>query len=386
MVRVAAIFGTRPDTIKMSPVLAELKKYPREFRTIAIATAQHREMLDQVLRIFRIRVDYDLNVMRPRQPLSHIVGSSLTLLDKALRTVRPDLVLVQGDTSTTFVGSLAAFYHRIPVGHLEAGLRTDDKYRPFPEEMNRKLTGALADFHFAPTATARDALLAEKVDKERIFVTGNTVIDALLATIEDRFQFKRSPVRQILEETMRSKKRIVLITCHRRENWGAPMKSACTAIRELSSRYRNVEFLFPVHLNPIVRDIVSPMLGGIENVHLIEPLDYKSFVNLMSKSYLILTDSGGVQEEAPSLGKPVLVLREVTERPEAIQAGTVKLVGLDEKKIFSETVHLLESPKAYRRMANAANPYGDGKAAWRIVQILRWHYGFRRTRVKEFQG
>ena len=383
MIKIAAIFGTRPDTIKMAPVLSALRTYRHEFRTITIATAQHREMLDQVLDIFKIEVNHDFDIMRPKQSLSHLVMGALGKLDAAFREIRPHMVLVQGDTSTTFVASLAAFYNRIPVGHIEAGLRTQDKYQPFPEEMNRRLTSSLVDIHFAPTATARRALLAENIAEEKIFLTGNTVIDALLATVEKRHAFRNPLLRAIAEEGRRLKRRIVLVTCHRRENWGRPMSRVCGAIKRLSDRYREVMFLFPVHLNPVVREVVFPILGGLDNVFLIEPLEYKSFVNLMNESYLILTDSGGVQEEAPSLGKPVLVLREVTERPEAVEAGTVKLVGLNERKIFVEASHLLNSPTAYRRMATATNPYGDGKAAWRIVEVLRYHFGFRKTKVLE---
>jgi len=343
-------------------------------------------MLDQVLDIFKIRVNYDLNIMKPRQSISHVVISALDRLDTAFRKIVPDMVLVQGDTSTTFVASLAAFYHKIPVGHIEAGLRTDDKYRPFPEEVNRRLTSSLADLHFAPTQTARQALLSENVPKERIFLTGNTVIDALLATVKERPRFKDPFLENLTKECRRSKKPIVLITCHRRENWGEPMRQVCGAIKKLSDRYREVVFVFPVHLNPVVREVVFPILGGLDNVILIEPLEYESFVNLMNQSHFILTDSGGVQEEAPALGKPVLVLREVTERPEAVRAGTVKLVGLEERRIFAEASHLLDSPVAYQKMATATNPYGDGKAAWRIVEILRWHFGFRKRRVPEFRS
>jgi len=386
MVKIAAIFGTRPDTIKMAPVLSTLQNHPHEFRLITIATAQHRQMLDQVLDIFKIKVKYDLNLMKPRQPISHVVTSALDKLDASFRKIMPDMVLVQGDTSTTFVGSLAAFYHRIPVGHIEAGLRTDDKYQPFPEEINRRLTSCLADLHFVPTQTARKALLLENVPKERIFLTGNTVIDALLATVQERHRFRDPFLETLTKECKRSVKRIILITSHRRENWGRPMHQVCNAIKKLSDRYRDVIFVFPVHLNPVVREVVFPILGGLDNVFLIEPLEYESFVNLMNQSYFILTDSGGVQEEAPALGKPVLVLREVTERPEAVEAGTVKLVGLEERKIFSAASHLLDSSSAYQKMSAATNPYGDGKAAWRIVEILRWHFGFRTRRVPEFRS
>lgn len=386
MVKIAAIFGTRPDTIKMAPVLSVLQTHPHEFRLITIATAQHRQMLDQVLDIFKIKVNYDLNIMKPRQSISHVVMRALDRLDASFRKIMPDMVLVQGDTSTTFVGSLAAFYHKIPVGHIEAGLRTDDKYRPFPEEVNRRLTSSLADVHFAPTQTARQALLSENVPEERIFLTGNTVIDALLATVKKRSRFRDPFLEKLTRECRRAKKPIVLITCHRRENWGEPMRQVCGAIKKLSDRYRDVIFVFPVHLNPVVREVVFPILGGLHNVVLIEPLEYESFVNLMNQSHFILTDSGGVQEEAPSLGKPVLVLREVTERPEAVEAGTVKLIGLEERRIFTEASHLLDSPATYQKMATATNPYGDGKAAWRIVEILRRHFGFRKRRVPEFRG
>jgi UDP-N-acetylglucosamine 2-epimerase (non-hydrolysing) len=386
MIKIVAILGTRPDTIKMAPVLFALQKYPREFRTITVATAQHREMLDQVLHLFKIRVNQDMNIMMPRQSISGVVIRALEKLDMSFRKIEPDLVLVQGDTTTTFVGSLAAFYHRIPVGHIEAGLRTDDKYQPFPEEINRRLTSSLTDLHFAPTGTARKALLAEHVVPERIFLTGNTVIDALLATVKKTHRFSDPLLEALVRERRRSKGRIVLITCHRRENWGGPMLQVCSAIKKLSLRYRDTMFVFPVHLNPVVREVVFPLLGGLDNVLLIEPLEYASFVHLMNESYLILTDSGGVQEEAPSLGKPVLVLRQVTERPEAIKAGTVKLVGLDERPIVSEASRLMDSAASYRKMANATNPYGDGKAAWRIVEILRWHFGLRKGRVSEFRG
>ncbi len=385
MVKVIAIFGTRPDTIKIAPVIEELRKFNQEFKTITIATAQHREMLDQVLNIFRIKVDYDLNIMQPRQSLAHIVMNTIGKLDRAFQKLQPDVVLVQGDTSTTFVGSLTAFYHKIPVGHIEAGLRTEDKYNPFPEEMNRRLTSSIGELHFAPTRTAKRALLSEHVPPQKIFITGNTVIDALLATVQKAYRFQNPFLQKVVEETRKLKKRLVLITSHRRENWGEPMRSACRAIKKLAERYRDVNFVFPVHLNPTVREVVFPILKRLDNVFLIEPLDYQSFVNLMNYSYLILTDSGGIQEEAPSLGKPVLVLRRVTERPEAVEAGTVKLVGLDEEKIFREASRLLENAAAYKKMASAVNPYGDGKAAWRIVQILRWHFRFRRSKPPEFQ-
>lgn len=378
---VAVLFGTRPDTIKLAPVVLALQQEKRLFRVVTIATAQHREMLDQVLEVFRIRPGYDLNVMQPRQALASLTARTLTALDEVLESVRPDMLLVQGDTTSTFVGSLAAFYRRIPVGHVEAGLRTHDKANPFPEEINRRLTGALADLHFAPTESARRALLAEHCPAEQIIVTGNTVVDALHIAVRSRRKISTGRVAPLL----RSRQRIVLITMHRRESWGEPMRSACRAIRLLSKTFPDVRFVFPVHLNPAVTEVVLPVLGGLENVHLLEPLAYLEFVQLMARSYLVLTDSGGIQEEAPALGRPVLVLRKVTERPEGIAYGTAKLVGLDEEKIVSETATLLTDRRTYRKMATAINPYGDGKASRRIVAALKKYFGLSRSPIREFR-
>ncbi len=378
--KIAIIFGTRPDTIKLAPIILALKR-ERRFSVVTIATAQHRQMLDQVLKVFDIHPDHDLNSMKPRQTLAEITRNTIDGIDRVLEDEKPDMVLVQGDTTTTFVGSLAAFYRRIPVGHVEAGLRTNNKAHPFPEEINRRLTSCVADLNFAPTATAKKALLREHTDPSSIFVTGNSVIDALKLSVRKGYKFSIPLLSTVAGEG----RRIVLITLHRRENWGAPMVGAARAIKRLADRYDDVNFIFPVHLNPVVRDIVFPILQGTPNVFLIEPLDYLDFVNLMARSYLILTDSGGVQEEGPALGKPVLVLREVTERPEAVEYGTVKLVGLNEKRIFNTAHRLLENKKEYNAMATATNPYGDGFATRRTVHALKRHFGFSKTPFKEFK-
>jgi UDP-N-acetylglucosamine 2-epimerase (non-hydrolysing) len=378
--KIAVIFGTRPDTIKLAPIILELRKHPH-FRVINIATAQHRQMLDQVLDVFSIKPDFDLNIMEPKQSLAKLTKNTIAGLDDILVETKPDMVLVQGDTTTTFVGSLAAFYRQIPVGHVEAGLRTQDKANPFPEEINRRLTSCIADIHFAPTSTAKRALMKEHIPNDHIIVTGNSVIDALRYSIKKTYSFTDRRLNEYVEEG----RRIILLTMHRRENWGTPMIGACEAVRTLANRYQDDRFVFPVHLNPIVRDVVYPILGDLKNVILIEPLPYSEFVNVMARSYLILTDSGGVQEEGPSLGKPVLVLRKVTERPEAVQFGTVKLVGLDQKKITSAARTLLDNSKAYHRMASATNPYGDGHASRRTVQALEYFFGFSRKKPSEFR-
>jgi UDP-N-acetylglucosamine 2-epimerase (non-hydrolysing) len=309
-----------------------------------------------------------------------LTSNTIHKLDDVLEQSKPDMVLVQGDTTTTFVGSLAAFYRGIPVGHVEAGLRTNDKFNPFPEEMNRRLTSSIAELHFAPTDTAKRALLKEGYSPEKIFVTGNSVIDALKISVKKNYPFTIGKVNDVVNEG----KRIVLLTMHRRENWGEPMRGACRAVKRLARLFPQLNFLFPVHLNPVVRDVVHPTLGNLPNVHLIEPLDYLDFVNVMAKSYLIITDSGGVQEEGPALGKPVLVLRKVTERPEAMKFGTVKLVGLDEEKIYSAAKRLLSNASAYKTMASATNPYGDGKAAQRTVGIIKNYFGLSHRTINEF--
>jgi UDP-N-acetylglucosamine 2-epimerase (non-hydrolysing) len=377
---IAVVFGTRPDTIKMAPIILELQQH-RHFHVTTIATAQHRQMLDQVLEVFNIHPDYDLNIMQPKQSLARLTQNTIAALDDVLAETRPAMVLVQGDTTTTFVGSLAAFYRQIPVGHVEAGLRTQDKANPFPEEINRRLTSCIADLHFAPTSTARQSLVREHIPRTKIVVTGNSVIDALAYAIRKTYTFPDDRLNEYVAEG----RKIVLLTMHRRENWGSPMRGACEAVRTLARRYPDYRFVFPVHLNPIVRDVVYPILGKVRNVILIEPLPYSDFVNLMARSHLILTDSGGVQEEGPSLGKPILVLRKVTERPEAVKYGTVKLVGLDPSTITSTARKLLDDPKAYNRMANATNPYGDGHASRRTVQSLEQFFGFTSKRPAEFR-
>ena len=381
MKKIAVVFGTRPDTIKLAPIILELKKEKKYFDTITIATAQHRHMLDQVLDVFNIVPDYDLNIMQPKQSLATLTQNTLAALDPVLEKVSPDMVLVQGDTTTTFVGSLAAFYRQIPVGHVEAGLRTNDKANPFPEEINRRITSCIADLHFAPTATAKKALLREHVNPKNIFITGNSVIDALRISVKSHYSFTVHTLNQLVAQ----KKRIVLITMHRRENWGEPMRDACNAVKQLAETYPDMNFIFPVHLNPVVREVVYGTLGSFGNVFLIEPLDYMDFVNVMARSYLIITDSGGVQEEGPSLGKPILVLRKVTERPEAVQYGTVKLVGLDKKNIIAAARKLIENKRAYKAMSSATNPYGDGRAAERTVQIIKQYFGFSKKNLLEFR-
>ncbi|MGA7159858.1 MAG: UDP-N-acetylglucosamine 2-epimerase (non-hydrolyzing) [Bacteroidota bacterium] len=381
MKKIAVIFGTRPDTIKLAPIIIELKKEKKLFNTVTIATAQHRQMLDQVLDVFKIAPDYDLDLMQPKQSLATLTQNTIAAVDTVLEKEMPDMVLVQGDTTSTFVGSLAAFYRRIPVGHVEAGLRTDDKANPFPEEINRRLTSCIADLHFAPTETAKNALLREHVNRKNIFITGNSVIDALRISVKKHYAFGIHTLTQLASEN----KRIVLITMHRRESWGEPMRDACNAVRHLAETYTSINFIFPVHLNPVVREVVYDTLGSLANVFLIEPLDYLDFVNLMARSYLIITDSGGVQEEGPSLGKPILVLREVTERPEAVRFGTVKLVGLDAKKIIAAAKRLIENKAAYEKMASATNPYGDGRASIRTVQAIKKYFGIPGNIVHEFK-
>lgn len=361
--KVMVVFGTRPEAIKMAPVIKELKKV-KDIDTKVVVTAQHREMLDQVLDLFGIIPDYDLDLMKERQDLYSITTGVLNGLKEILIKEKPDLVLVHGDTTTTFAAALAAFYQMIPVGHVEAGLRTRNKYSPFPEEMNRALTGRLTELHFAPTDLARENLLAESVAQFKIWVTGNTVIDALLDTVHPDYVFPAEL------NSIDFNHRILLVTTHRRENWGDHMENIYDALIELVEEFPDVEVVFPVHRNPIVHDLAMQMLGGRERFHLLDPLDYEPFAHLMSRSYLVLTDSGGLQEEAPSLGKPVLVLRDTTERPEAITAGTVKLVGTARQKVYEEARKLLIDPEEYQRMAHAVNPYGDGHAAERIVKVI----------------
>ncbi len=378
--KVIAVFGTRPEAIKMAPVVKELNRHPGEFACQVAVTAQHREMLDQVLQLFQIKPDFDLDIMRDRQTLEDVTTRALNGLSEVLRSSTPDVVLVHGDTTTTFVAALAAFYRQVPVGHVEAGLRTGDRYAPFPEEMNRRLAGALADIHFAPTATARDNLLRENIAAEHIYVTGNTVIDALQATVRPAYRFSDSRLQQLDWQDLR----VILVTAHRRENWGEPFREIFTALKELVRHYRDIAIVFPVHYNPQVREAAREILGNQERIYLIDPLEYEPFVNLMARSYLVLTDSGGLQEEAPALGKPVLVLREVTERPEAVTAGTVRLVGTAYQDVLAAAGELLEDETAYLQMAHAVNPYGDGQASRRIRVALGHYFGRTIARPQEF--
>lgn len=381
-IKVMTVFGTRPEAIKMAPIVLELQKHPDTIVPVVAVTAQHREMLDQVLNLFHIKPDHDLNIMAAGQTLFDITTRAMMGLDKVLTEEKPDIVLVHGDTTTTFAGALAAYYHQTAVGHVEAGLRTHNKYSPFPEEMNRRLTGCIADLNFAPTSTSEANLLAENVPPESIFVTGNTVIDALHHTVRDDFDFQEESLKDVDFQN----KRIILVTTHRRENLGEPMRHVYKALKQLTEESDDVEVVFPVHKNPKVREVVNEELGGLAKVHLIDPLDYEPFANLMHRAYLILTDSGGVQEEAPALGKPVLVLRDTTERPEAVDAGTVKLIGTDRERVYEEAKKLLTDKAEYSRMAESVNPYGDGKAAARIIQAILYHYGLADGRPDVFEG
>lgn len=365
MIKVMTVFGTRPEAIKMAPVVLELQKHADQIQTIVAVTAQHRQMLDQVLDLFQITPDYDLDIMSQGQTLYDITTKSLMGLKDVLAKEKPDLVLVHGDTTTTFAGALASYYQQVPVGHVEAGLRTGDIYSPFPEEMNRKLTGAIAAIHFAPTATAKANLLKENVNHSHIYVTGNTVIDALMTTVAGDYDFGDD-----LKDVDFQNHRVILLTTHRRENLGEPMRHIYKALRRIIEEIPDTEIVFPVHRNPLVRKVVEEELAGVDRIHLIDPMEYEPFANLMSLSSLVLTDSGGIQEEAPSLGKPVLVLRNTTERPEAVEAGTVRLIGTDKDVVYAETKRLLTDQAAYDAMSNAVNPYGDGKASQRIVQAI----------------
>lgn len=379
-IKLMTVFGTRPEAIKMCPLVLEMQKYPDFIEPIVAVTAQHREMLDQVLQLFAIKPDYDLNIMTAGQTLYDVTGRALAGLKDVLAEAQPDMVLVHGDTTTTFVGALASFYAQIPVGHVEAGLRTGNKFSPYPEEMNRKLTGAIADIHFAPTSTSKNNLLKENIDPAAIVVTGNTVIDALQTTVKADYRFTDSG----LQKALAGGNRLILVTTHRRENLGEPMRHVYQALRKVLENHPDVEAIFPVHKNPKVREIVDEELGKLAQVHLIEPLDYEPFANLMAKVDIVLTDSGGIQEEAPALGKPVLVLRDTTERPEAVDAGTVKLVGTAYDDVLGETSLLLDDSKYYQSMAEAANPYGDGRACERIIRKILHENGYDIKILSEF--
>ncbi|HZG17126.1 MAG TPA: UDP-N-acetylglucosamine 2-epimerase (non-hydrolyzing) [Candidatus Bathyarchaeia archaeon] len=375
--KVMTVFGTRPEAIKMAPLVHELKKHPETIEPIVCVTAQHRQMLDQVLEIFQIEPDIDLNIMKDRQTLVQITTRALESLDQVMKESKPDIVLVHGDTTTTFVASLAAFYNQIAVGHVEAGLRTWDKYSPFPEEMNRQLTGVMADLHFAPTEGSADNLRRENKPEEAIYITGNTAIDALQTTVRADY------AHPVLDKV--AGKRMVLMTAHRRENLGEPMRRIFRAVRRLVEEHEDIAVVYPVHLNPAVQEVAEQVLGNHDRIHLIEPLDAFDFHNFARRAFLILTDSGGVQEEAPSLGVPVLVLRDTTERPEGIEAGTLKLAGTDEDTVFQLSHELLTDASAYEAMAKAANPYGDGKASERIVAAILHHFGKKAERPAAFE-
>ena len=377
-IKVMTIFGTRPEAIKMAPLALELASRPG-IDAMCCVTAQHREMLDSVLEIFKLKPDYDLNIMEPRQTLSTITSKCLTGMDEMLNEAKPDLILVHGDTSTTFAGALAAFYHKIPVGHVEAGLRTYDKWSPFPEEMNRKMVGCIADLHFCPTVSNRENLARENITKG-VFLTGNTVIDALQTTVREDYHFADETLNNLDYEH----KRVILVTCHRRENYGQPMTNIMTALRRVADAFPDVELVYPVHLSPVVQEAAHKHLDNHPRIHLIAPLSVDEMHNLMARCHLVMTDSGGLQEEAPALGKPVLVMRRETERPEAVAAGTVRLAGVEEEDIYSMAHELLSSQEAYDKMAHAVNPYGDGQACRRIVDAIEWHFGQRSQAPEEF--
>ncbi|MBK1811435.1 UDP-N-acetylglucosamine 2-epimerase (non-hydrolyzing) [Clostridium sp. YIM B02505] len=373
------IFGTRPEAIKMAPLVKELEKNSNIVSKVCV-TAQHREMLDQVLELFDIVPDYDLNIMKTKQTLTGITNRVLEGLEEVFEAEKPDMILVHGDTTTTFAGGLAAFYKQIKVGHVEAGLRTFDKYFPFPEEMNRKLTGAIADLHFAPTKGSKNNLLREGITEEDIYITGNTVIDAMKHTVESNYVFEHEELNYIDFDN----KKVIMITAHRRENWGEGIENICDALNHIVAENKDVELVYLVHLNPVVKDVVFSKLEGKERIHLLPPLDTKQTHNLINKSFMVMTDSGGLQEEAPHLGKPVLVLRDVTERPEAVEAGTVKLVGTDVETIVREANALINNDEAYNEMSRSINPYGDGKASQRIVKAILKYFNVTSEKVEEF--
>lgn len=381
-VKIIIIFGTRPETIKMFPIISEINKYPHLLDCKIIVSGQHREMLDQMLGIFQIKPDYDLNIMEKDQSLSNITKNSLLGIEKILKKEKPSMVLVQGDTTTTFTGALAAFYQKIKIGHIEAGLRTNNKYYPFPEEINRHLTSVLVDLHFAPTKQSSKNLLSEGVKREDVFISGNTVIDSLFLMIKENYIF-REP---LLKNKKIFEKNIILVTMHRRENWGEPLRKTCRAINKIIGEYPDVSVIFPLHKNPEIRKNVKEILQNKKDILLLDTLDYDDMINLMSKSYIILTDSGGIQEEGPSLGKPVLVLRDETERPEAVEAGVVKMIGTNEERVYREVVILLDSKDKYREMSKNVNPYGDGRASERIVKKMLYNFNLINQSPDEFKA
>lgn len=377
-IKVMTVFGTRPEAIKMAPLVLELQKQSQRFEAITTVSAQHREMLDQVLDIFHIKPDYDLNIMHARQTLTDITSNVLINLDKILKEAKPDIVLVHGDTTTTFAASVATFYNQIPIGHVEAGLRTWEKYSPYPEEMNRQMTDAMTDLYFAPTNQSKANLLKENHKEDNIYITGNTAIDALKQTVDKEYHH------DILDKVSPDNK-LILLTMHRRENQGEPMRRVFKVIREVVESREDVEVIYPVHLSPAVQETAKEILGNTERIHLISPLDVVDFHNLAARSYFIMTDSGGVQEEAPSLGKPVLVLRDTTERPEGVEAGTLKLVGTESEKVKKEMEELLDNDAEYQRMAQAKNPYGDGKASERILDVIAYYFDVTDKKPIEFE-
>ena len=376
--KIMSVFGTRPEAIKMAPLVKELGKYD-DLESICCLTGQHREMLDSAMEIFKLQADFDLNIMEKRQTLSTITTKTLLGMERVMEQCKPDMILVHGDTSTTFAGALAAFYHQVPVGHVEAGLRTYDKYSPFPEEMNRTLVGDIADLHFSPTRANAENLRRESVAGE-IFITGNTAIDAMGYTVKADRKFQN----ELLNRLDFEHHRIIAVTCHRRENYGKPMEDIMSAIAEVVRTHEDVEVVYPVHLSPVVRECAQKYLGGKERIHLIDPLDVEEMHNLLARCFMVMTDSGGLQEEAPALGKPVLVMRRETERPEAIAAGTAKLAGVTYEGVLAEANRLLDDPAAYQAMAKAVNPYGDGHACRRIAQAIRWHFGLTDERPADF--
>ena len=379
-IKVMSVFGTRPEAIKMAPLVKELAKYT-DLESICCLTGQHREMLDSVMEIFQLKGDYDLNIMEKRQTLSTITTKTLLGMDGIIDECKPDLILVHGDTSTTFAGALSAFYHQVPVGHVDAGLRTWDKYSPFPEEMNRTLVGDIAELHFSPTRANAENLQREAISG-KIFITGNTAIDAMGYTVRSDYKF----ITQLLNELDFVGKRVVVVTCHRRENYGKPMEDIMAAIAKVVELHPDVEVVYPVHLSPVVRDCAAKHLAGKDRIHLIDPVDVQEMHNLISRCYMVMTDSGGLQEEAPALGKPVLVMRRETERPEAIVAGTAKLAGVCYEEIVAMANELLDDPSAYAKMAKAVNPYGDGQACRRIAQAIRWHFGLTADKPGNFNA
>lgn len=379
-IKVLTVFGTRPEAIKMAPLIKEMKSR-EEFDCKVLVTAQHREMLDSVLKLFSIEPDFDLNIMKHGQTITDITSRVLYGCEEVLNKYTPDVILVHGDTTTTFAASLAAFYKKIPVGHIEAGLRSENMYSPYPEEMNRRLTGRLSTYHFSPTKTNRENLVREDISTKNIVVTGNTVIDALLQVVKKDYEFEDEMLKSIDFEN----KKVILLTCHRRENWGEPMEEIFRAVKSIVKENPDTHLIFPMHLNPIVRNAAKSILGDNDRISLIEPLDYEPFANLMAKSYLLLTDSGGVQEEAPALGKPVVVLRTETERPEAVEAGTVKVAGVKEEKVYQISDRLIRDKSYYESVANAVNPYGDGKASIRIADYLLYKFGILNKEIDEFK-